>query len=213
MQEHNEQTGGSEVNENTPVIFRTLIENKLIEGSVRGDNGSQKAFYSRFSPMILGLCYRYSSGEKDALSMCVFVFRELFREIKHIPKDCELQKWVANRAIWGAVKYLHQDKHTFFIAKTTRYEENKPVYGEIDENSLTAESRRQIYLAALQSLTPSYRILYNLTYIDEIPYNDLLNELQMAAETYKAELEQAKFQFKKQLNTCNYEYQRSKGEY
>ncbi len=212
MEEHTEHQAGGEVRENAPVIFRTLIENKLIEGSVRGDTGSQKAFYAQFASKILGLCCRYSSSEKDSLSMCVFVFRELFKEMKHIPKDYELQKWVTNRTIWGAIKYLHQDKHTFFIAKTTRYEENKPSYPEIDESALTIESRRAIYLAALQSLTPSYRILYNLTYIDEIPQKEILNELQMAAETYKAELEQARYQFKKQLNVTNYEYKRARGE-
>ncbi len=212
MQEKAENPENGGTHENTAVIFRTLIENKLIEGSVRGDTGSQRAFYNRFSNTIMGLCYRYASGRNDALAMCVFVFLELFHELKSIPKDGELQKWITNKAIWYAVKYLHNDKHTFFIAKTTRYEENKPVYEDMDEDILTAEARKEIYLTALQSLTPSYRILYNLTYIDEIPVKEILNELQMAAETYKAELEQARFQFKKQLNVCNYEYNRNRKE-
>lgn len=211
MQEQIENKGNEEIQGGTPAIFRTLIESKLIEGAARGDNSSQKAFYARFSSLIMGLCCRYSSGKKDALSMCVFVFRELFKELKSIQKDSELIKWIRYRTIWNAVKYLHQDRHTFFIAKTTKYEENKTVYGNADESQLSAEMRKEIYLTALQSLTPSYRILFNLTYIDEIPTKDILSGLQMAAETYKAELEQARFQFKLKLNECNHEYKRSRG--
>lgn len=210
MEENTGHTKGDEANHHAPGIFTSLVESKLIEGCQRGDRGSQKAFYTRYSPLVLGMCYRYSAGEKDALPMCVFVFKELFREMKHLPKDQELMKWAASRVIWNAIRYLHQDKHTFFIAKTTRYEENKPVYEEINESALTTEARRDIYLSALQALTPSYRILYNLTYIDELPSKEILAGLQMAEETYRAELEQARFQFKKQLNVSNHEYRRGR---
>jgi len=98
------------------------------------------------------------------------------------------------------------DKQRYFIAKTTRYMENKAQTGEVnDEASLSTEDSRKIYLAALHALTPSYRILYNLTYVDEVTPDTIIQNLEIARETYKAELEQARFQFKQYLNTYLHE--------
>jgi DNA-directed RNA polymerase specialized sigma24 family protein len=184
---------------------------ELIEGCAHNDKTAQKAFFDSFSNIVMGTSMRYSSAEKDAVPMSIFIFKSLFAEIRDIPKDTELSQWIAERSIWNAIKYLHQDKHKFFIAKTTLYEENKPVFEEVNEAELPQEACRAAYLAALQSLTPSYRILYNLTYIDSIPSDNIIARLEIAPETYKAELDEARYQFKKQLNKRLHEQKLRRG--
>jgi DNA-directed RNA polymerase specialized sigma24 family protein len=149
---------------------------------------------------------RYASGAKDTEVMAGYVFKRIFEELLKYPLDADMDKWVEERAIWNAVAYLHQDKHRYFIAKTTRYMENKNATGQpVDEAVLSAEDSRKIYLAALHALTPSYRILYNLTYVDDVAPDKIIENLEIARETYKVELEQARFQFKQYLNTYLYE--------
>jgi RNA polymerase sigma-70 factor (ECF subfamily) len=184
---------------------------ELIEGCAYNDKASQKTFYDRYANFLMGLCVRYASGEKDIIPMSLYVFKQLFNEMKAYPKDSDLQQWLTERIIWNAIQYLHKDKHKYFIAKTTLYVENKPAYEEITEEALSADACKETYLAALQALTPSYRILYNLTYIDEVPHDDIVKKLQIAPETYKAELEEARYQFKKQLKTRIYEQRLRRG--
>lgn len=149
---------------------------------------------------------RYASGAKDTEIMAAYVFKRVFEELMSYPVGADMDKWVDEKAIWAAIAYLHQDKHRYFIAKTTRYMENKNNIGEVaDENMLNAEDSKKIYLAALHALTPSYRILYNLTYIDEVAPDKIIDNLEIARDTYKVELEQARFQFKQYLNTYLYE--------
>ena len=145
---------------------------------------------------------RYAAGGKDSEAMALYVFKKLYEDIAKCPKETDIEQWVSDRAIWNAIAYLHQDKHRFFIAKTTRYMENKENKSEaVNEADLSAEDSRKIYLAALHALTPSYRILFNLTYVDEVKADDIIQNLEIARETYKVELEQARFQFKQYLNT------------
>jgi DNA-directed RNA polymerase specialized sigma24 family protein len=179
---------------------------ELIEGCLHNDVTTQKYFYTNYSPRVMGICMRYASGAKDTEIMAQYVFKKLFEELVKCPKDTEMNQWVDERAIWNAIAYLHQDKQRYFIAKTTRYMENKNNTGEaIDEATLNTEDSRKIYLAALHALTPSYRILYNLTYVDEVIPEKIIQNLEIARETYKAELEQARFQFKQYLNTYLHE--------
>jgi|GEM_PF-1486185 RNA polymerase sigma factor (sigma-70 family) len=179
---------------------------QLIEACLHNDTDAQRNFYENYSPRIMGICMRYAAGGKDTESMVTYVFKKLYIELLTCPKDVDISKWVEDRAVWNAIAYLHEDKHRYFIAKTTRYMENKTQTGEVsDEASLSTEESRKIYLAALHALTPSYRILYNLTYVDEITPDTIIQNLEIARETYKAELEQARFQFKQYLNTYLHE--------
>jgi DNA-directed RNA polymerase specialized sigma24 family protein len=175
-------------------------EMELIEACAHNDREAQKAFFDRYGSSVMGICVRYSGGEKDAEGMALHVFKKLLENIKSCPLDSSVQKWIEDTVIWNAVKYLHQDKQKYFIAKTTRYVENKPVYTkDIDEVTLQDDVGKRIYLSSLQGLTPSYRILYNLTFIDEVPREEIIKRLEIGEETYRKELDEAKYQFRKLL--------------
>lgn len=177
-----------------------MLDAELIEGCTHNDRTSQKTFYERYCQSVMGICARYSGCEKEAGTMLLYVFGRLFEDICNCPVGTDIDKWLEERVIWNAIQYLHRDKHKYFIAKTTIYDENKPFNSkDVQEVQLSDEIGKKLYLKALQELTPSYRILYNLTYIDEVPPNDIINKLQIAEETYKMEVDEARYQFKKHL--------------
>ncbi len=178
----------------------------LIEACSHKDSTAQKYFYDTYSSKIMGVCLRYAAGGKDSETMALYVFKKLFAELKTCPREVNMDEWISDRAIWNAIAYLHEDKHRYFIAKTTRYMENKAnATHETDESDLSIEDSRKIYLAALHALTPSYRILYNLTYVDKVIPDKIIQNLEIARDTYKVELEQARFQYKQHLNTYLHE--------
>jgi RNA polymerase sigma-70 factor (ECF subfamily) len=175
---------------------------ELIEACLHNDTSAQRYFYETYSTRIMGICMRYAAGGKDCELMASYVFKKLYIELLACPKDINMDEWVSERTIWNAIEYLHQNKQRYFIAKTTRYMENKASASKAtDELELSTEDSRKIYLAALHALTPSYRILYNLTYVDEVKPDKIVENLEIARDTYKVELEQARFQFKQYLNT------------
>ena len=177
-----------------------MPEVELIEACAHNDLDSQKVFYDRYGRVVMGICMRYAGCEKEAGAMTQYVFRKIFEDINRCSLKEDIGQWIEQKVIWSAIQYLHCDKHKYFIAKTTVYVENKPVYSKaIDEVNLPDEMNRQLYLAALQELTPSYRILYNLTYIDEVMTEEIIKNLQIAEETYNVEIDEAKYQFKKLL--------------
>lgn len=177
-----------------------MQEAEIIEACVHNDRDAQKAFYDLYNSTVMGMCVRYSGNDKEAEGMAVYVFKKLLENIKTCPLDGSAQKWIEDTIIWDAIHFLHQDKQKYFIAKTTRYVENKPVYNKnIDEITLPDDVGAKLYLSSLQGLTPSYRILYNLTFIDEVPREVIIKRLEIGEETYKKELDEAKYQFRKLL--------------
>jgi len=180
---------------------------ELLNGCLHNDNTAQRYFYNQYASRVMGICMRYASGVKDSEVMAQYIFSKLYGELAQCPADMNMKQWVEDRAIWHAVAYLHQDKQRYFIAKTTRYMENKNGKGEVaSEAEISEEDSRKLYLAALHALTPSYRIIYNLTYIDKVVPERIIENLEIARETYRVELEEAKFQFKQHLNTYLYEH-------
>ncbi len=173
---------------------------ELIEACAHYNKDAQKAFYDRYGADVMGICVRYAGSDRDAEGMAVHVFKKIFETIKSCPLNDSVAKWIEDTVIWNAIKYLHQDKQKYYVAKTTRYVENKPTYTKsIDEVALSDDIAKGIYLSSLQGLTPSYRILYNLTFIDEVPREEIIKKLEIGEETYKKELDEAKYQYKKLL--------------
>lgn len=178
----------------------SVQDKELIEACAHYDRDAQKAFYNRYSGSVMGICIRYAGSDKEAEGMAVHVFRKIFETIKNCPLDDTASRWIEDTVIWNAIKYLHQDKQKYYVAKTTRYVENKPVYTKsVEDVVLPDDIGKRIYLSALQGLTPSYRILYNLTFIDELPREEIIKKLEVGEETYKKELDEAKYQYRKFL--------------
>lgn len=180
---------------------------ELIEGCIHNDNVAQHLFYEQHSSHIMGICMRYGANDEDTKAMVRHVFKRLYEEIKQCSLDTDINEWVNTRTIWNAIDYLHQDKQKYFIAKTTRYNDHSNNTNEsFNESEISKDDMKAMCLSALRSLTPSYRILYNLTYIDEVSPGMIVKNLEIAGETYKAELEQARFQFKQHLTTYLHEH-------
>lgn len=178
----------------------SMQDMELIEACAHQDRDAQRAFYDRYKESVMGMCLRYAGNDKNAEDMAVYVFRQIFNNIKSCPLDGSAQKWIDDTVIWNAINYLHQDKQKYYVAKTTRYVENKPNYSKsIEDVTLPEDIGKRVYLNSLQGLTPSYRILYNLTFIDEIPREEIIKKLEIGEETYKKELDEAKYQLKKLL--------------
>src|ERR1700740_1020415 len=114
-----------------------MNSSELIEACLHNDTTAQRYFYENYSARIMGICMRYAAGGKDTEAMAQYVFKKLYTELISCPKDTDISQWVDDRAIWNAIAYLHEDKQRYFIAKTTRYMENKAQTGEpVDEASL-----------------------------------------------------------------------------
>ena len=46
-----------------------MTEEQMLTGSIRNNAAAQEAFYDRFSPRMLGVCYRFAKSREDAEDM------------------------------------------------------------------------------------------------------------------------------------------------
>ena len=57
-----------------------MTEELMLAGCLNNDSASQEALYSRFSPRMLGVCYRFAKSREDAEDMLQEGFIKVFTQ-------------------------------------------------------------------------------------------------------------------------------------
>ena len=55
-----------------------MTEEQMLSGSIRNNASAQEAFYNKFSPKMLGVCYRFAKNREDAEDMLQEGFIKIF---------------------------------------------------------------------------------------------------------------------------------------
>jgi RNA polymerase sigma-70 factor (ECF subfamily) len=59
----------------------TMSEEMILQGCLDNLSTAQEALYNRFSPRMLGVCYRYARNKEDAVDMLQEGFMKVYSQI------------------------------------------------------------------------------------------------------------------------------------
>ena len=60
-----------------------MTEEQMLAGSVKNNPAAQEELYNRFSPRMLGVCYRFAKNREDAEDMLQEGFIKIFTQSQH----------------------------------------------------------------------------------------------------------------------------------
>ena len=63
-----------------------MTEEQMLEGCLANDASAQEALYGRFSPRMLGVCYRFARSREDAEDMMQEGFIKVFSQIRQLTR-------------------------------------------------------------------------------------------------------------------------------
>ena len=78
----------------TLTINKSITEEKLIDGCLKGKSWAQKALYERFSPLMMGICIRYLKDRDDAEDIMVQGFMKVYNNLQKFRREGSFEGWV-----------------------------------------------------------------------------------------------------------------------
>ncbi|HFA49268.1 MAG TPA: RNA polymerase sigma factor [Bacteroidetes bacterium] len=168
---------------------------EVVRGCCKRDRSSQNALYRLFYPYGMSICIRYVNNEADAVSVLNEGFLKVFRNIKKFDAEQPFKPWFRKIVVNTAINHVKKQKK--FILETTMEEaKNIPA----SEDILSRINYKEL-MAMVQSLSASYRTVFNMYVIDGFKHREIAAELGITVSTSKSNLARARVKLQELVNT------------
>ncbi|HEY3282425.1 MAG TPA: sigma-70 family RNA polymerase sigma factor [Armatimonadota bacterium] len=174
-------------------------ERLLVERCQKGDLAAFNELVQRYEKQVYTLAYRLCGNHDDAEDIAAEVFLRVFNALPRFRGDAQFSTW-----LYRVVTNVYLD--------TRKRRSNHPVasledYLETDEGGqprqvqdtapspqeeLEANERREVLQRAIQALPEFQRIMITLYHVEELPYEQISEILQMPLGTVKSRLNRAR---------------------
>ncbi len=87
-----------------------MTEEQMLAGTIRNNAAAQEAFYNRFSPRMLGVCYRFAKSREDAEDMLQEGFIKIFTQLHQYRNEGALEGWIRRIIVHTCINILKKNK-------------------------------------------------------------------------------------------------------
>lgn len=169
------------------------ILDDIVKKCVKGDRKAQQELYKYFYSTMMGVCYRYSNNVDDAKDLLQDGFVKVFSNIKKYNFNGSLEGWIRRIMVNTAIDYIRKNKNVFlvnddgYILENSNVESANTIYSQFGVNDI---------MEAIQTLTPAYKAVFNLSVIEGYPHKDIAEKLNISEGTSKSNLAKAKMKLR-----------------
>lgn len=138
---------------------------KILNGCIKNNRDSQKAFYNFFYSKLMTISMRYSSSDEHAKKILEEGFLNIFEDINFKNNFDDPINWVKQKFIKHCINHLKKDLEIpITVTAITKLE-------EIDFENLEIEPK--VLIKQLQSLNTLERIVFNLKVFEEFSVEEI----------------------------------------
>ena len=87
-----------------------MTEEQMLAGSIKNNAAAQEALYNRFSPRMLGVCYRFAKNREDAEDMLQEGFIKVFTQLHQYRNEGALEGWIRRIIVHTCINVLKKNK-------------------------------------------------------------------------------------------------------
>ena len=87
-----------------------MTEELILAGCLENNAASQDALYFRYSPRMLGVCYRFAKNREDAEDMLQEGFIKVFTQIKQFRNEGPIEGWIRRIIVHTCINNLKKNK-------------------------------------------------------------------------------------------------------
>jgi RNA polymerase sigma-70 factor (ECF subfamily) len=175
-----------------------LSEQELYKQCVSGSRTAQKELFDRFSPRMLGVCYRYTRSMQEAEDVLQDVFIKVFQNLQFFKGDGSLEGWVRKIAINTSLNHLKKNKH---ISEELEIDSARKVEGPVDLSIENYDSK--LIWQTIENLPDGYRVILNMFAVEGYSHKEIAEQLEIAEGTSRSQFLRAKAHLKKMLEKQN----------
>jgi RNA polymerase sigma factor (sigma-70 family) len=164
-----------------------MTEEQMLTGSIRNNAAAQEAFYDRFSPRMLGVCYRFAKSREDAEDMLQEGFIKIFTQLDQFRGEGSLEGWIRRVIVHTCINVLKKNKKfadTVDITYAHGFHTNEDLVPSLLQAKQIVE--------CIRSLPLGYRTVLNLYAIEGYSHKEIGVMLEIGESTSRSQYTRAK---------------------
>ncbi len=157
----------------------------IIKDCCKGKREAQEKLYKLFSDKMFGVCLRYTNDYDEAQDILQDGFVIAFQKIHQLKNENLLEAWIRRIMINEALKRYREKQRTGSVDELIEQEKDA-------RPDAVQEMGEQELLKLVQSLSPQYRMVFNLYAIEGYSHKEISQMLDISEGTSKSNLSRAR---------------------
>lgn len=171
-----------------------MDEKELVEACLQNNRNAQRDLYNRFSPLLLGVCLRYTNSQEEGEDILIEGFTKIFSHLNEFRFDCSLFNWMKRIMVNTAISH--------YRSNCKRQDDLSLEEGHIREVSVEspdAKLNEKDLLAVIQKMPKTYQVIFNLFVVEGFSHKEIGEMLNIQESTSRSQLVRAKNWLKEKL--------------
>ena len=164
-----------------------MTEELLLAGCLKNNAAAQEALYSRFSPRMLGVCYRFAKNREDAEDMLQEGFIKVFTQMHQYRNEGALEGWIRRIIVHTCINNLKKNKK--FSDSLDIIHANSV---HINEEMIPSIMQAKQVVECIRMLPMGYRTVLNLYAIEGYSHKEIAGMLDIEESTSRSQYTRAK---------------------
>jgi len=170
---------------------------KIINGCIKGERSAQAELYHLYCSKMMGVCMWYAKNKEEAEEILQDGFMNVFTYIHNYKGEGPLEGWIRKIMVNAALaKYRNKKSNSMRII--TEY--NAELHDVAQESSILAGLEEKEIVALIQTLSPVYRMVFNLYVFEGMKHKEIAACLGISEGTSKSNLADARLILQRKIN-------------
>jgi len=164
-----------------------MTEEQMLAGSIKNNASAQEAFYNRFSPKMLGVCYRFAKNREDAEDMLQEGFIKIFTQLHQYRNEGALEGWIRRIVVHTCINILKKNKK--FTESVDIIHANSI---HVKDDMIPSIMQAKQVVECIRMLPMGYRTVLNLYAIEGYSHKEIAGMLDIEESTSRSQYTRAK---------------------
>jgi len=164
-----------------------MTEEAILTGCLQNDPVAQRELYTRYSPKMLSVCYRFAHNREDAEDMLQDGFIKVFSQIHTFQNKGAFEGWIRRIMVHTCINHLKKNK---------KFNESVDIiYAnglQIREDSVPSIVQAKQVVECIRLLPLGYRTVLNLYAIEGYSHKEISEMLDVEESTSRSQYTRAK---------------------
>jgi RNA polymerase sigma-70 factor (ECF subfamily) len=164
-----------------------MTEEAILSGCLQNDAGAQRELYTRYSPKMLSVCYRFAHNREDAEDMLQEGFIKVFSQVHTFQNKGAFEGWVRRIMVHTCINHLKKNK---------KFNESVDIiYAngvQVREESVPSIVQAKQIVECIRLLPLGYRTVLNLYAIEGYTHKEISTMLDVEESTSRSQYTRAK---------------------
>ena len=164
-----------------------MTEEQMLAGSIKNNASAQEAFYNKFSPKMLGVCYRFAKNREDAEDMLQEGFIKIFTQLHQYRNEGALEGWIRRIVVHTCINVLKKNKK---FAESVDIIHANSIH--VKEDMIPSIMQAKQVVECIRMLPMGYRTVLNLYAIEGYSHKEIAGMLDIEESTSRSQYTRAK---------------------